>query len=75
MPTKRGDEVVKALNTYGPSAVLDLCLPSSLNSITTWTGRALAPYRDPVRDSYLATTLAIYLVCNWMGNWKKIPKP
>ena len=75
MPTMRGDEVVKALNEYGPEAVLDLCMPFSSNSITTAHGRALAPYRDPVRDSYLATTLAIYLVCDWFDSWRRIPKP
>ena len=75
MPTKRGDEVVKALNTYGPSAVLDLCLPLSSNAITTAMGMGPAPYRDPERDSYLARTLAVYLMGDWIRNWKKIPRP
>ena len=75
MPTKRGDEIIEALNTYGPAPVLDLCLPFSSNSIMTSTGRAPAPYRDPVRDSYLATTLAIYLVCDWFDSWRRITKP
>ena len=75
MPTMLGDEVVKALNAYGPSAVVTLCLPSSLNSIATETGKAPAPYRDPERDSYLARTLAIYMMGDWVKSWKKIPKP
>ena len=75
MPTMREDEVVKALNEYGPSAVVDLCMPLSSNSITTSTGRAPAPCLDPLRDSYLARTLAIHMMGDWIGSLKKITKP
>ena len=75
MPTMREDEIVKALNEYGPSAVVDLCLPSRSNSIATATGRAPASLRDPLRDSYLARTLAIHVMGDWIGSLKKITKP
>ena len=73
MPSMRGDEVVEALTAYGPSAVINLCLPSSANSIRTEMGRVPAPYRDPRRDCYLATALAVHLLGDWVSKWKKIP--
>ena len=74
MPTNYHDEVVKALNSFGPAAVIDICLPSILSSITTDEGQFPAPFRDPLRDSYLARALAIHMIGDWFHRWRRISR-